>query len=109
MCSECLANLQRHALTFRAPTPRSTTPAPTAEALERHARRFGPALVTETAAEFGLEVEVPGAPQKKRVRGPSLKERVRRLVDAGHSADVIAEIEDLSPARARRLVEEVGK
>lgn len=109
MCSECLANLQRHALTFRAPARKQTTPAPTAEALERHARKFGPTLVAETAAEFGLEVDVPGAPQKKRVRRPSLKQRVAVLAAQGYGPDVIAEIEDLSPARARRLVEEVQK
>src|SRR5689334_2598021 len=103
MCSECLANLRRHGVTLSAPAPRPTA-APTAEALERHARKFGPALVAETAQEFGLTVDVE-APKVARVRRPSLKQRVAKLVAAGHSVEVIAEVENLSPARARKLVE----
>lgn len=83
-------------------------PRPTSAQLERHATRFGPEQVAETAAELGLSVTVerPRAPRK--VRGPGLRERVAKLVAAGHGVEAIAEIEDLSPARARRLVEEIG-
>ena len=108
MCSECLANLQRHAVRLRPgghPPPPGRNP--TAADLERHAQKFGPGQVAETAAEYGLEVSVE-APQKRRSRGPSLKERVRRLVKAGHSVEVIAEIENLTPARARKLAKEVS-
>lgn len=82
-------------------------PRPTKAQLEKHAARFGPDQVAETAAELGVDVEVTRA-KKARAKGPTLKQRVAAHVAAGHSVDVIAEMEDLSPARARRLVEEVG-
>jgi hypothetical protein len=83
-------------------------PRPTAARLERHAERFGPEQVMETAAELGIQVVIQRARQVRRVSGPSLKTRVAALVADGHSVDTIAEMEDLSPARARRLVEEVS-
>lgn len=84
-------------------------PAPSAAQLERHARRFGPAQVAETAAEFGVSVAIERATRKPRlIAGPSLKQRVAGHVKAGRSVELIAEIEDLSPSRARRLVAEVA-
>lgn len=38
---------------------------PTTEALEKHARRFGPEGVVETALEFGLDVDVSAAPVRR--------------------------------------------
>lgn len=109
MCSECLANLRRNAHKLRVPRGRSLLlePRPTAAGLERHARRFGPAQVPETAAQYGLTVAVE---RERAVRrgGPTLRQRVAEYVRDGHSAEVIAELEDLSPGRARRLVEEVS-
>lgn len=41
---------------------------PTAEALEKHAARFGPEGVVETALEHGLTVDVSGAKTPTRPR-----------------------------------------
>lgn len=93
------------------PTRRDTLlpgPRPTARQLERHAEKFGPEGVAETAAELGISVTVARPVRVAGPRRPSLKSRVKALVEAGHSAETIAEIEDLTPQRARRLVEEVG-
>ena len=79
----------------------------TAERLERHAKRFGPEGVAETAAELGVDVTVERPKRKAARRGPTLKERVAGHIEAGHSVELIAELENLSPSRARRLVAEV--
>lgn len=81
---------------------------PTAAQLERHAKRFGPEGVAETAALYGVSIAIERPKAKRGPSGPSLKTRVKQYLAAGHSADVIAELEDLSPARARRLIEEVS-
>lgn len=81
--------------------------APTAAELERHAKRFGPAGVAETAAELGVDVQVERAARKRGVRGPTLKARVAEHVAAGRGIELIAELENLSPSRARRIVQEV--
>lgn len=84
------------------------TDRPTAAALEKHAKKYGPAQVPETAAELGLGVTVEPAKPKARTRRPSLKKRVARLLAEGHSVEAIAEVENLTPGRARRLVEELS-
>lgn len=80
---------------------------PTAAALEKHATRFGPEQVAETAAEYGVSIAITRPKATRRVSGPSLKARVAGYVKDGYSVEVIAELEDLSPSRARRLVAEV--
>jgi hypothetical protein len=106
-CRPCLGATHR---LLRVPPRRTLLPGsrPTAAALEKHAARFGPDQVTETAAEYGLSVVIQRAKAPRRASRPSLKTRVRALLADGHGVDVIAEIEDLSPARARRLVEELS-
>lgn len=110
MCGNCRDNLRANAAKLRVSRGASAMPgpAPTAAGLEAHARRYGPAQVAETAAQYGLSVTVERPKAARKVSGPSLKTRVAQLVADGYSADVIAEIEDLSPSRARRLVEEVS-
>lgn len=68
-CPRCLGT------TNRLCTPRRTSrgTAPTAAGLERHARKFGPAQVAETAAEYGVSVMVerakPGlTPEQRKAR-----------------------------------------
>ena len=84
---------------------------PTAAALERHARKFGPAGVAEVAAEFGLTVDLGNArrierrPTRRRSTGQ--RDRIADLVARGASVESIAEVEDLSPSRARRLIEDL--
>lgn len=104
-CPECLAIIEG---ILNAPDEPARVPTrrPTAAELERHAKRFGPEGVAEMADELGVDVTVE-RPRRKRSRGPSLKQRVAGHVANGHGVDVIAELEDLSPARARRLIEEV--
>lgn len=81
--------------------------APTAAQLERHATRFGPEQVAETAAEYGVSVAITRAKAApRRARGLSLRQRVAGYLKAGHDMDVIAELENLTPGRARTLVNE---
>lgn len=111
VCGECPACLSITLRILRRPctgTRSSALPPPTVEGLERHAARFGPDQVAETAAEYGLAVNVE-RPRRVRTKGPTLKQRVAAYVADGVSVDVIAEMEDLSPARARRLVQEVSQ
>jgi hypothetical protein len=82
-------------------------PTPTKTQLERHARRFGPDQVAETAAELGVDVEVERTTRRRVSRGPTLRQRVAGLVAAGHGAAIVAEMENLTPARARALVAEM--
>lgn len=109
LCGECPACLEATARCIgRAPEPvRQAHPAPTAEELERHAQRFGPEGVAETADELGVDVAVERPRRKRGPRRPTLKARVAELMAQGHGVDVIAELENLSPSRARRIMEEV--
>lgn len=70
MCAECQANLRRNAAKLRVSRGASLLldPRPTAAGLEKHALRFGPSQVAETAAEYGLQVDVAGAVEPKRRR-----------------------------------------
>jgi hypothetical protein len=110
LCGECPSCLERtHGLLKDDHRPCSR-PAPTAAQLERHARRFGPEGVKETAAEHGVEVEVGSTKRATRAarrgRGPTLRQRVEAHLAAGRGVELIAEIENLSPSRVRRLVKE---
>lgn len=109
ICGNCPDCLECTRALTRVPPRRAILPGerPTAAGLERHARKFGPEQVAETAAEYGLSVAIerPKA-RPKRGGGPTLRERVAGYLKAGHGADVIAELENLSPARAKRLITE---
>lgn len=84
---------------------------PNAKALERHARKFGAEGVAEVAAECDLVVDLAGAVtierkvKRGRKRG-SLPKQVGELLARGATVESIAETLDLSPSRARRLVNE---
>lgn len=111
MCGECRENRRRNRAKLRPPARKATAaigPRPTAAGLERHAGRFGPEQVGETAAQFGLSVAISRATRKSKARGPGLKQRVKALLGRGASTDDIAEVENLSPAKARALVEELS-
>lgn len=109
ICGNCPTCLQRTNALLRVPARTATMPGPkpTAAALERHAQRFGPEQVAETATQYGLSVAIERPKARRKAGGPGLKARVATLVADGYGVDAIAEIEDLSPSRARRLVEEV--
>lgn len=78
----------------------------TAAALERHAKRFGPRQVHEVAAAHGLSVSVERPQRAPRgSRGPSLTKRVINMLRDGHTAETIAEVENLNPGRAKRVIE----
>ena len=63
-CEECVARQLR---LLHTPTIKRR-PRPSPAALERHAERFGSEGVAETAAELGLEVDVPEHVRKRRSR-----------------------------------------
>lgn len=103
-CGPCLAITLRKLRTARPPRVMPGA-APTAARLERHAARFGPEQVAETAAEYGVSVAITrprAAP--RRIRGASLKQRVAAYLTQGHTPEVIAEMEKLSPRRTRDLI-----
>lgn len=111
-CGVCVPRVRRF---LRAPRAgRADLPGavvPTTTALEHHARKFGPEGVAEVAAEHGLTVDLSGATTverrvKRGARRGSLPRQVAELLDRGTSVDGIAEALDLSPSRARRLVNE---
>jgi hypothetical protein len=109
VCEACLEDGRLVALkllTERHPPEGRTV---TKAELERHARKFGPALVQETADELGVKVNVDETPtRRRRTKGPTLKERVAAHVAEGRGVELIAELENLSPSRARRIVQEVS-
>lgn len=106
-CPECLAIIEG-ILNAPAEPVRGATKRPTAAQLERHAKRFGPEGIEATAKELGVEVKVERPARKRGARGLTLKERVAQHVANGHGVDVVAELENLSPSRARRIIEEVS-
>jgi hypothetical protein len=67
-CGECPTCLERTNSLLRAPARRASRalPPPTADELLRHAEKFGPELVNETAAEHGLDVKVKAEDWKAR-------------------------------------------
>lgn len=73
-CPRCLSRTNR----VCSPRRKARGPAPSAAALERHAARFGPAQVAETAAEFGVSVMIerarPGlTPEQRKARRRRLR------------------------------------
>lgn len=75
--------------------------------LLRHAQRFGWGGVAETAAEHGIEVQVPREERASKPRRVPTKTTVRQLLERGTSPEGIAEVLNTSPSRARRLIAEV--
>lgn len=113
MCEGCLRDAELLRRLAQERGHRVTVPAgmmPTAAELERHARRFGPEGVEELASELGVKVKLERPKvTRKRAKGPTLKERVAAHVAEGRGVELIAELENLSPSRARRIIEEVGE
>lgn len=125
-CSECRSRT-RQALRPRARAAVVTVPGltkPTRAALEKHAasryadpKRVGEdnakktiEAVLRVAAECGITVSVEKIKSTKvNSRGPSLKDRIREHLSEGHDIDFIAEMENITPSRARRLVAEMGE
>ena len=106
-CHTCLAHVSRVLATPPRHGKTRSRMTPTPEALERHAKKYGPEGVVETAAELGVDVKVERKTERRRRGGPTLKQRVAAHIEAGHSVDVIAELENLTPGRARRIIEEL--
>jgi hypothetical protein len=110
ICGNCDSCLARTRALLRVPPRRALLPGPrpTAAGLERHARKYGPEQVAETAAEYGVSIAIERPKRERKSRGPSLRTRVKQYVAQGYGPDVIAEMENLTPGRARRLVKEVS-
>ncbi len=93
------------------PRPAATTrlegaAKPTRAQLLRHAEKYGWEGVEEVALEYGISgVVAPRVKRSRSTRGPSLKKRVAGYLARGMSVEAIAEAENLSPSRARRVVE----
>lgn len=118
--ANCMRCRRRFARALRVPGgTRLATPGEkpvTAAALEAHVARYtGDKVPAEAArstiaaalavaAEHGLTLNIAKPPRERKSRGPSLRKRVAQLVADGYDAEQVAEIEDLTPHRARDLV-----
>lgn len=88
---------------------------PTAQQLQRHAQRYGlnsPATlasVHEVGLMYGLLVGIPMrlVKPKKKLRGPSRKERAQDILDMGHPWNVVEDELNLSRAQSIELKEEM--
>lgn len=111
-CIDCIAIIRRVLTPRRVAAHRvpGSTP-PTAQQLMRHGKRYGWEGVAETAAEYGIAVTLPEEarrkPQRARRVGPTLRQRIATMLEEGRGPDFIAEAEDLSPSRTRRLIAEI--
>ena len=73
LCGDCPPCLAYTSDVLRVPpSPVTVGPLPTVAGLQKHAERFGPELVAETAAQYGLTVEV------KREDWKARRDRLRR-------------------------------
>ena len=113
-CAKCTRELREisHEWMRRSPVaPVLDAPEVTRVKLLRHAARHGWDQVVETAAEHGIYLTPPPKERatSKRAKGPTLKERIAEMLERKPDTKVetIAEVENLSPSRARRLVAEV--
>lgn len=60
-------------------------------------------IVGEVAAAYGIRIDLPRIDLPRKERRPGLKARIKEQLERGASWDSIAETENLSPSRARRL------
>jgi hypothetical protein len=129
ICSICVDCIERTRAKLRPQARRETIAVPglttpTRASLEKHVARFAdPKKVGEenakktieavmaVANDHGITLSVKPIKSVKQIslRRPPLKDRIREHLAEGHSIDYIAEMEDLSPSRARRLVAEIGE
>lgn len=110
ICGNCPACLDRTNAILSAPAPRPKPAGPTAEQLHRHAERFGPELVKETAKELGVDLrlrKVEPKPKRQRRTGPSLREQVAELHGRGMMPAAIADVCNISDRRAAELIREL--
>jgi hypothetical protein len=80
---------------------------PTVEAFHRHAERFGPELVRDTAAAFGIDLRARNTaakPKRQRRTGPSLKSQVLELRGRGIMPTAIADALNISDRRVREIL-----
>jgi hypothetical protein len=108
LCGDCPACLERTAALLAADEPehRLCEGAPSAERLLRHAERFGPELVKETAAELGVSLRVKAGPRPKRRRRTSaeLLAQVAELRSRGLLPAAIADALNVSDRRVRDVL-----
>jgi hypothetical protein len=80
--------------------------APTVQALQRHAQRFGPEGVNEIAEVYGDLTAVPASVGPKRMRrtGLSLRSQVLALRDRGIVPSAIADTLNVSDRRVREIL-----
>lgn len=85
---------------------RRRAPVPTAEQLRRHAERFGPDGVNETARQLGVETCVRPAQKAKQRRHTTrnLRGQVLELHRRGAMAEAIADTLDVSDRRVQSIL-----
>ena len=84
-------------------------PAPSADQLLRHATKFGPEAVRETARALGVNLKDTGvkrstAPNRRRT---GVRDEVRALLERGMAAGPIASALNISDRRCKALVAEI--
>lgn len=90
--------------------------APTKKSLLQHVKRYadptkvGPEnavetvrIVGELAAQHGITIDLPRIELPRKERRPGLRARIASHLERGVGWDTIAEMENLSASRARRL------
>lgn len=118
ICGSCLDCLRITNLLSR-PRKKDTgvavpgTTKPTAKALKKHGEKFGWNGVAEVGSAYGIDIKVPKGAEmvkekkKRKVSTKEIKQRIRTYLEEERSLDYIAEIESISPSRARKLVREL--
>jgi hypothetical protein len=82
-------------------------PAPTAAQLLKHAAKFGPEMVNETAAQFGVKMPrlAVETPKRQRRSGPTVNAQVLELHSRGSVPAAIADTLNLSDRRVRGILD----
>jgi hypothetical protein len=83
---------------------RSPLAAPTAAHLFKHAQKFGPEMVNETAAQFGVTMPrlAVGTPKRQRRSGPTVNAQVLELHSRGSVPAAIADTLNLVRQAGKR-------
>ncbi|HEY2371391.1 MAG TPA: hypothetical protein VGH82_02475 [Gaiellaceae bacterium] len=89
---------------------RSPLAPPTAAQLFKHAEKFGPECVNETAAQYGVKLErlAVEKPKRQRRSGPTVKAQVLELHGRGALPAAIADTLNLSDRRVKELLRDAA-
>ena len=85
---------------------------PTPEQLHRHAERFGPESVQETADMYGIDLSIrkrTGQPKRRRRTSEELRRDVAELRGRGMVPLAIADTLNVSDRRVSEILRELGQ